>query len=466
LAICFGSLLLAEKSDSPAVLLKSVQPDWGAPATGYLVDVAQVEMTVDPAGKPFALKSSTGLPEPVVTALEQWQYSPYKQNGHAVPFTAKINVAVRRPLTPSVESGLRATWNTHAKELRDAIKEGDSLDQAKAAELEAHLPDAEAMGNPRTALLEYYTEHAPAGPETVAARARLILWLIGHDPQDEILGSRLAIINATGEPLADAPNHERETNAWLEALKQYPNDALVSRHALNFLRIAAPAKAIETLHQLTTWNQRGIWIGNVYALAILGVTALDPKTGDAVDAAETAVPQSLRTSMRSALLSANDPAVVLAAMLALDDSASSLSRSNKLPPVFNEFCPQLLAHAKAFYPGTSASCEVDDVTKAAHGSSDVMERIGGKLAEARLTHRVQPVYPAEAKSARVQGTVEYWIMVNELGEIEEIGFISGPLVFYRSALMAVRQWRYDPVRLNGQPVKFVTTVTVNYTMSG
>jgi TonB family protein len=92
--------------------------------------------------------------------------------------------------------------------------------------------------------------------------------------------------------------------------------------------------------------------------------------------------------------------------------------------------------------------------------------VGGQLAEQNIIQKVQPVYPTAAKSARVQGTVELEVAISKEGVPEDIRVIASPSDdLTQSALEAVRQWRYRPTLLNGQPVAIVTDVIVNYTLS-
>lgn len=77
-----------------------------------------------------------------------------------------------------------------------------------------------------------------------------------------------------------------------------------------------------------------------------------------------------------------------------------------------------------------------------------------------------PTYPAIAKTARIQGTVVLQAEISKSGTIENLHAISGPPMLYQSALDAVRQWRYKPYILNGEPVEVETTIQVNFTLSG
>lgn len=93
-------------------------------------------------------------------------------------------------------------------------------------------------------------------------------------------------------------------------------------------------------------------------------------------------------------------------------------------------------------------------------------RIKGEAAQANLIHKVQPVYPAAAKTAHVQGTVRLQMVILKDGTPGEITVADSPSTdLSQSALEAVRQWRYRPTLLNGQPVEVLTYVIVNYTLS-
>ena len=82
-----------------------------------------------------------------------------------------------------------------------------------------------------------------------------------------------------------------------------------------------------------------------------------------------------------------------------------------------------------------------------------------------LVTKVQPIYPVAAKVARVQGSVTLEMVVSKEGEPLDLRVLSSPSDdLTQSALEAVRQWRYKPTLLNGNPVEVVTDVLVNYTL--
>jgi protein TonB len=79
---------------------------------------------------------------------------------------------------------------------------------------------------------------------------------------------------------------------------------------------------------------------------------------------------------------------------------------------------------------------------------------------------IRPEYPAIAKAAHVEGTVVVDAIISRTGTIESIRVLSGPPMLQRAAEDAVRQARYRPFLLNGQPTEVKTTITINFRLGG
>jgi protein TonB len=92
-------------------------------------------------------------------------------------------------------------------------------------------------------------------------------------------------------------------------------------------------------------------------------------------------------------------------------------------------------------------------------------RISQGVTKGLLIHRVEPPYPVLAKAARVQGEVVLSAIISVNGEIENLQLASGHPMLVPAALEAVRQWRYKPYLLNGQPVEVETTITVIFALT-
>jgi protein TonB len=93
-------------------------------------------------------------------------------------------------------------------------------------------------------------------------------------------------------------------------------------------------------------------------------------------------------------------------------------------------------------------------------------RVGGNVQSAKMIRQVQPMYPQIAKTAHVQGTVILHAVISKDGSVQELQYVSGPPLLMKSAMDAVREWRYQPTLLNGEPVEVDTTISVIFTLGG
>jgi len=93
-------------------------------------------------------------------------------------------------------------------------------------------------------------------------------------------------------------------------------------------------------------------------------------------------------------------------------------------------------------------------------------RVSQGVTEGNLLRKVQPTYPPLAKTARIQGSVILNALISKAGNIENLRVMSGHPMLVQSALDAVKQWKYRPYILNGEPVEVETTITVNFNLSG
>lgn len=93
-------------------------------------------------------------------------------------------------------------------------------------------------------------------------------------------------------------------------------------------------------------------------------------------------------------------------------------------------------------------------------------RVSLGVSQGLLIKKVQPNYPPLARQARIQGTVLLQAEISKDGTIENLRLISGHPMLAPAAIEAVKQWRYKPYMLNGEPVAVETQVQVNFTLSG
>jgi len=92
-------------------------------------------------------------------------------------------------------------------------------------------------------------------------------------------------------------------------------------------------------------------------------------------------------------------------------------------------------------------------------------RISQGVTRGLLIHKQEPVYPALARAARVQGDVILSAVIDINGQIQNLQLVSGHPMLVPAAIAAVKQWRYKPYLLNGQPVEVETTITVIFSLS-
>lgn len=89
-------------------------------------------------------------------------------------------------------------------------------------------------------------------------------------------------------------------------------------------------------------------------------------------------------------------------------------------------------------------------------------RIGGQLTAPKMALKVAPVYPDLALKGRVSSVIILEALVDTHGAVKDVKILRGHPLFDEAALAAVRQWRYQPLLLNGEPTEFILSVTVMF----
>jgi protein TonB len=91
-------------------------------------------------------------------------------------------------------------------------------------------------------------------------------------------------------------------------------------------------------------------------------------------------------------------------------------------------------------------------------------RVGGMISAPKLVNRVNPEYPEIARAARTTAILILEATVGPDGRVTAVQVVRGQPLFDASAVDAVKQWRYQPLLLNGVPVPFIVTVTLNFNL--
>jgi len=89
-------------------------------------------------------------------------------------------------------------------------------------------------------------------------------------------------------------------------------------------------------------------------------------------------------------------------------------------------------------------------------------RVSQKVSDALLAKRVQPQYPPEARGKHIQGMVILRAEISKEGDVTELALVSGHPLLAPAAIEAVKQWKYKPYSLNGQPIAVETQVKVAF----
>jgi protein TonB len=104
------------------------------------------------------------------------------------------------------------------------------------------------------------------------------------------------------------------------------------------------------------------------------------------------------------------------------------------------------------------------VKPAATPTPDTVVRLSSKLTQGRVLRRVQPPYPAIARQARIQGTVQVQIGISETGAVTDVILLSGHPLLRDAALQAAKQWLFIPTELNGQRVRAIGVLTFKFVL--
>lgn len=172
-----------------------------------------------------------------------------------------------------------------------------------------------------------------------------------------------------------------------------------------------------------------------------------------VERTGSGMPADAAAAMRQAL-----PAFVESALVSVRGSRYDPPAEGPLTfsvPVRIGAAPEIMA----FQPAGNAP-------RAHHAfrSTDNALRVGGSIKPPMKIRDVRPVYPPIAKAAQVSGVVILETRIGIDGGVEEARVLRSIPLLDQAALDAVKQWKFQPTLLNGQPVPIVMTLTINFTL--
>jgi protein TonB len=92
-------------------------------------------------------------------------------------------------------------------------------------------------------------------------------------------------------------------------------------------------------------------------------------------------------------------------------------------------------------------------------------KVGGVVRPPQIIREVRPAYPPLARQARISGTVKLEAVIATDGSVQALKVTGGHPLLAPAAVEAVRQWRYQPTTLNGDPVEVTLVIDVHFTLS-
>jgi TonB family protein len=174
-------------------------------------------------------------------------------------------------------------------------------------------------------------------------------------------------------------------------------------------------------------------------------TATAPAT-KAAPASNSATPANAQTAAPETAA----PAIIL--------KNGSTKSAAKLPAA-DTAAPSMVGLAAAGSDGNLSNLTAgDSVAKPILQTLTVSQGVSQGL----LLKKVQPAYPANALRMRTEGVVKLMATVGKTGSVTTVKVVSGDALLTQSALDAVKQWKYKPYLLNGNPIEIQTEVTINF----
>ncbi len=89
-------------------------------------------------------------------------------------------------------------------------------------------------------------------------------------------------------------------------------------------------------------------------------------------------------------------------------------------------------------------------------------QVPAEMMQKLLVHRVEPVYPADARKQHLQGIIAVDVIVGRDGSVESMRALNGPDVLAQAAMDALRWWKFEPYRVNGEAAVAETTLAVEF----
>ena len=103
--------------------------------------------------------------------------------------------------------------------------------------------------------------------------------------------------------------------------------------------------------------------------------------------------------------------------------------------------------------------DVSPASASAHGSRPTRLRVSQGVMEQSLIHYVKPVY---SRYTQKEGDVTVWFWIGTDGTVEKVTAVDGDPMLAQAAVEAVKQWKYTPYLLNGEPIEVETRAIISF----
>lgn len=358
--------------------------------------------------------------------------------------------------------------------LSPAEEKGSDLSAADVVRLEQTLEAEPGNEAARGALIAHY--YLNAGVEDWR---RHVFWVIENRPESALCLGRAFVVTPGENPFTTQSDVERVEVLWRKQVEVHPADAPVLVNAAVFEERRDTRQALQWLLQAREADpgSRPVLSELVHMVSnhlvfrsksISVKTASEPYSAEMLDNSRDAELLGLVGEEETpTLFVAKVPHPIRESLVQLKESAEKhLKQALALDPA-NPRWQAALTRVQQF--DVESALEDSNVTTdpaiasaPSHGAPPQRITVGAKVQQALLTHQVAPVYPLLAKQARIRGVVHFNILVDKDGRVTNVELVSGHPLLVQAALDAVRQWRYKPTLLNGQPVQVATQVDVNF----
>ncbi len=362
------------------------------------------------------------------------------------------------------------------KDLRGAPIPGAIVSSTQVLELEARVKKNPHDLDARAQLAGYYFMNAMAEPFKTN-----VIWLTEYHPESNVHETYPLTTIDQRNPLLDSASYERLRSIWQRKAAENPANVDVLLHAARFLMFSDRELAERILADARTANPSDE--RPLRSLVSMYISSLTAPVQSQFHANSQRVLSLLENSRDAELVGNVGSAIRPMEPVAVNGQIppDALARFEEMNQTRRQLSTKLLERAVALDPQNPQWAQaLDDVKSGrmqsiraipssssstpASPAAPARISVGGAVQQSMLVDKVDPEYPPLARQARISGTVRFTVIIGKEGDVANVTLVSGHPLLVQSAVAAVKQYRYKPTLLNGQPVEVVTQVDVPFTL--